>query len=121
HVDAVKPRTGTIGIAGEVEQRSGVQEGRMAYAGVVRCDPFRGPTGCSDAPDIEPVRERAPHEVDETAAGCPQWKVTVGTGGSREDRSILGAPDAVRHEDGISRVGCVVDQFGTVMRPVELG
>lgn len=86
----------------------------MSHAPIVRRDPFRGPAGWSDAPDVQLVWEGTLDEVDECRVRRPQWKVRVEPGRGSEDGPILRSSAAVCHEQRVSGSGCVVCESGAV-------
>ena len=80
---------------------------------------FRFPAGCSDAPDVQFIREGTLDKVNECRVRRPQLKVTVEPGRRGEDRPALRSPAAVRHEHWIAGPGRVVHEARAVALPVE--
>ena len=111
---AIEPRSGAIGIAGEVQQGAPINEDGVARRAHLRGDSFRGPPGRTDTPDIQFVREAALDEVNECAVGRPQGKVAVEPGWRSEDGPILRSPAAVCDEQRVSGAGGVVRELGVI-------
>ena len=118
-VEAVEPRAGPIRSRGEIEQRSPVQERRIAYPRVVRGNAFGNPAGRVDPPDVHLVWRRAVDKVNEGVVRRPHRKMAMKSGRPCEDLP-LGSPGAVIHKQRVARRRRVIDETRTIARPVEL-